>query len=83
MTATKRDLKKFGKGAIELSKGTVDKYSEDKGFGYIIQDNGRVVLVERDSIDIPGYKTLVSGEHITFELKETIRGPEARKVRKV
>jgi cold shock protein len=68
---------------IGLTEGIVDKYSEDKGFGYIIQNNGKKIFVERSSIDIPGYKTLVPGERITFELKETIRGHEAMKVRKV
>ncbi len=28
-----------------MTEGIVDKYSEDKGFGYIIQDDGEEVLV--------------------------------------
>lgn len=65
-----------------MTEGIVDKYSEDKGFGYIIQDNGEEVLVERSSIDMPEYKRLVPGECVTLEVKETYRGPEARNVRK-
>lgn len=65
-----------------LTEGIVDKYSEDKGFGYIIQDDGEEVLVERSFIDMPGYKTLTPGERVTLEVKETYRGPEARNVRK-
>lgn len=61
-----------------MTEGIVDKYSEDKVFGYIIQDNGEEVLVERSSIDMPGYKRLVPGERVTLEVKETYRGPEAQ-----
>ncbi len=66
-----------------MTEGRVDKYSEQKGFGYIIDDKGNEVFVERSSIDLPGYKTLIPGERVKFEVKETIRGLEAKKVRKI
>jgi CspA family cold shock protein len=66
-----------------LSEGIVNKYSEDKEFGYIIKDDGKEVFVERSSIDIPGYKTLVPGERVTFKVEETARGLKAKNVRKV
>ena len=66
-----------------MAKGIVDRYSEDKGFGYIIQDDGKVVLVERSSIDMTGYKTLIPGERVAYEVKKSIRGPEAKKVKKL
>jgi len=66
-----------------LSEGIVNKYSEDKEFGYIIKDDGKEVFVERSSIDIPGYKTLAPGEHVTFKVEETARGLKAKNVRKV
>lgn len=66
-----------------MSEGIVNKYSEDKEFGYIIKDDGKEVFVERSSIDIPGYKTLVPGERVTFKVEETARGLKAKNVRKV
>lgn len=66
-----------------MPEGYVDKYSQDKGFGYIIEDSGKEVLVKRSSLDIPGYKTLTPGERVRFEMEETVRGPEAKKVRKI
>jgi CspA family cold shock protein len=66
-----------------LSEGIVNKYSEDKKFGYIIKDDGKEVFVERSSIDIPGYKTLAPGERVTFKVEETARGLKAKNVRKV
>ena len=66
-----------------LARGVVDKYSEDKGFGFIKEDNGNEVIVDRGSIDIPGYKTLVPGEHVVFEIEDTFKGPKAKNVKKV
>lgn len=66
-----------------MPEGIVDRYSEDKGFGYIIQDDGKRVLVERSSIEMTGYKTLIPGERVTFEVKDSIRGPEAKHVKKL
>jgi CspA family cold shock protein len=66
-----------------LANGVVDRYSEDKGFGYIVEEDGTVVLVERSSIDMSGYKTLVPGERVSFEVKDTVRGPEAKHVKKL
>jgi CspA family cold shock protein len=66
-----------------LANGIVDRYSEDKGFGYIIRDDGKIVHVERSSIEMTGYKTLIPGELVTFEVKDSIRGPEAKHVKKV
>jgi CspA family cold shock protein len=66
-----------------VANGIVDRYSEDKGFGYIVKEDGTVVLVERSSIDVRGYKTLVPGERVTFEVKDTVRGPKARYVKKL
>lgn len=66
-----------------MANGIVDRYSEDKGFGYIVKEDGTVVLVERSSIDVRGYKTLVPGERVTFEVKDTVRGPKARYVKKL
>ena len=66
-----------------MANGVVDRYSEDKGFGYIMEEDGTIVLVERSSIEMTGYKTLVPGERVTFEVKDTARGPKAKHVKKL
>jgi CspA family cold shock protein len=63
--------------------GMVDRYSEDKGFGFIRQDGGKEIRVRRSSINMPGYKTLSPGEQVSFEVVETIQGPEARNVERL
>jgi CspA family cold shock protein len=66
-----------------LANGIVDRYSEDKGLGYILQDDGKIVRVERSSIEMTGYRTLIPGERVTFEVKDTLRGPKAKHVKKL
>ena len=66
-----------------MAKGVADKYSEDKGFGFIKQKNGSEVLVYRSSIDNPGYRTLLPGEHVVFEIEKTAKGPKAKDVIKL
>jgi CspA family cold shock protein len=66
-----------------LPEGTVDRYSEDKGFGFIVRDDGKTILVERGAIEIPGYKTLYPGDRVRFDVEKSIRGPVAKKVEKI
>ncbi|MDY7035146.1 MAG: cold shock domain-containing protein [Thermodesulfobacteriota bacterium] len=66
-----------------MVQGTVDKYSEDKGFGYILRDDGKLIYVERDSINMIGYKTLIPGDRVTFDIEKGIDGPEAKKVTRI
>ena len=66
-----------------MPEGIVDKYSEHKGLGYIIRNDGKLLLFERDSIDMPGYKTLTPGDRVTFDVGKSIRGPVAKNVKKL
>jgi CspA family cold shock protein len=64
----------------KVAEGIVTKYSEDKGIGFILEETGREVRVERSELEMPGYKYLNIGDRVTFELKDTVRGPEAKSV---
>jgi CspA family cold shock protein len=66
-----------------LPTGIVDRYSEDKGFGYIMQDGGKLVFFERGSIAIEGYKTMTPGDRVTFEMGKSLQGPVAKNVKKI
>ena len=70
-------------GGYTLAEGIVDRYSEEKGFGFIIRDDGEEVLVERADLDMPGYKTLTVGDRVEFEVEKDIRGLKAKKVKRV
>jgi CspA family cold shock protein len=66
-----------------LPEGVVDKYSEEKGFGYINGNDGRILTVRRSSIEMDGYKTLVPGDQVTFVIKETPQDLKALRVKKL
>lgn len=51
-------------------QGTVKWFSEAKGFGFILPDGGgKDVFVHYSGIQMSGYKTLVEGERVQFELE--------------
>ena len=74
---------KFFEEVDLLMKGTVESYSEQKGFGFITQEDGEKAFFHRTSINMSGYKTLNIGDRVRFEVKASVRGPEAIEVTKI
>ena len=66
-----------------MSEGTVKWFNERKGFGFISQDDGGDIFVHYSSINMPGFKKLVEGDRVSFEVEEDDRGPKAKNVRKL
>jgi CspA family cold shock protein len=58
-------------------KGTIKKYSEQKGFGFIRRDDGKEAFFYRSSMGMPGYRDFHNGDRVRLNLRDTIRGPEA------
>jgi len=69
-------------GGIAL-KGKVKWFNESKGFGFIEQDNGKDVFVHYSAIEGAGFRTLVEGDEVEFEVVESPKGLQASKVNKV
>lgn len=61
-------------------KGKVKWFNAEKGFGFIVDEEGKDVFVHFSAIQVEGYKTLNEGEEVTFEVVEGERGPLARNV---
>jgi len=66
-----------------LAEGEVKWFSAAKGYGFIKQEDGQDLFVHFSSINMPGYKTLMEGDRVTFEVEETDRGPQAKNVTKL
>jgi CspA family cold shock protein len=66
-----------------VEEGTVKWFNEKKGFGFIVHDDGRDIFVHYSSIDMPGFKKLMEGDRVSFEIKEGDRGPQAASVKKI
>lgn len=66
-----------------MAEGTVKWFDEKKGYGFIQREDGGDLFVHHSSIEMPGFKTLTEGDHVSFEVEETERGPQAKNVRKL
>jgi len=65
-----------------LAKGTVKWFNEKKGFGFIKREDGEDLFVHYSSIDMDGFKNLIEGDEVIFDIEETDRGLQARNVKR-
>ena len=65
-----------------MANGTVKWFSEKKGYGFIEQEDGPDIFVHYSSINTPGFKSLVEGDPVSFDVEESNRGPVAKNVTK-
>ena len=63
--------------------GKVKWFNDTKGFGFITRDSGEDVFVHFSAIDGNGFKTLIEGQAVEFEVKEGPKGLQASSVTKV
>jgi CspA family cold shock protein len=66
-----------------VAEGTVKWFSEQKGYGFIEQDEGGDIFVHHSDINMPGFKTLSEGDRVSFEVGEGTKGPAAKNVTKL
>lgn len=57
--------------------GKVKWFNEQKGYGFIQQDNGPDVFVHFTAIRGKGFRTLTEGQRVEFEVIEGEKGPQA------
>jgi len=63
-----------------MPKGTVKWFNENKGFGFLQQEDGPDVFVHFSEITGEGFKTLNEGDEVEFEITEGDKGPKATNV---
>jgi len=64
-----------------MAIGTVKWLSNDKGYGFITQDDGgKDVFVHHSAISGEGYKSLAEGAKVEYEVEDSPKGPQARAV---
>ncbi|RMH56727.1 MAG: cold-shock protein [Candidatus Hydrogenedentota bacterium] len=63
-----------------MATGTVKWFNDQKGYGFIQDDNGGDVFVHHTGISGEGFKTLGEGQRVSFEVEETPKGLSARQV---
>ena len=66
-----------------MSKGTVKWFNNQKGYGFITDENGSEVFVHFTGLNMDGYKTLDEGQAVEFDIIEGAKGPQAVNVTKI
>jgi CspA family cold shock protein len=67
-----------------MATGTVKWFNETKGFGFIAPDGGgKDVFCHQSAIQAAGFRTLLEGQKVEFEVKQGPKGLQAENVRVV
>ncbi len=67
----------------ERETGTVKWFDEQKGYGFITRDSGGDIFVHHSAIAAQGFRSLLEGDRVEFEVGEGRKGPAAVDVRKL
>ena len=66
-----------------MPEGTVKWFNDQKGYGFLTQDDGPDVFVHHSSIQGEGCKTLSENDRGSFDTVEGPKGPKAENVVKL
>ena len=66
----------------ETKTGTVKWFNDQKGYGFIDQDEGGDIFVHYSAITGSGFRSLSEGDRVEFAVEEGRKGPAAANVRR-
>jgi CspA family cold shock protein len=65
-----------------MLNGSIKKVVVERGFGFIVADDGKEYFFHRSSLDSSlEFDRLGGGEKVTFDVERSDKGPRARSVR--
>ncbi len=64
----------------KMAKGTVKWFNDEKGYGFISQEDGADVFVHYSAVSGSGFRSLSEGERVEFEITNGQKGPQAENV---
>ena len=67
---------------MSTTTGTVKWFNDEKGFGFIAQDNGGPdVFAHFRQIIGDGFRSLAEGQRVEFKVTQGQKGPQAEEIR--
>ncbi|MFO7708987.1 MAG: cold-shock protein [Desulfobacterales bacterium] len=66
-----------------MAEGVVKWFNEKKGYGFIKKEDGQDIFVHYSAIKGKGFKSLVEGDRVHFEVQQGAKGPAASDVEKI
>lgn len=63
-----------------MSRGTVKWFNNQKGYGFLSDEQGNDVFVHYSGLAMDGYKSLEEGAEVEFEVVDGAKGPQATNV---
>ena len=63
-----------------MAQGIVKWFSDKKGYGFIVQENGPDVFVHHSNINAKGFRSLKEDDKVTFDIEQGEKGPTATNV---
>ena len=66
-----------------MSTGTVKWFNNQKGYGFISDEQGNDVFVHYSGLNMEGFKSLDEGAEVEFDVVNGAKGPQATNVTKL
>ncbi len=66
-----------------MNKGTVKWFNNQKGYGFISDEEGNDVFVHYSGLNMDGFKSLEEGQDVQFDVVQGEKGPQATNVTKL
>ena len=66
-----------------MNRGTVKWFNNQKGYGFICDEQGNDVFVLYSGLNMEGFKSLEEGAQVEFEVVNGAKGPQATNVTKL
>ena len=66
-----------------MNKGTVKWFNNQKGYGFISDEQGNDIFVHFSGIKSEGFKALEEGQAVEFDVIDGAKGPQATNVTKL